>query len=218
LYFAGILSALLVAYVIKRFTPTRDTHLLVLELPDYQWPNLQSVAFGLWERSRLFIERAGGIILALVILLWFLSTYPAPPTGAVGPAIQYSFAGQLGAALTWVLAPIGFNWQIAIALVPGMAAREVAVGALGTVYALSGNEEQVAQSLADTLAQDWSLATALALLAWYVFAPQCVATLAVVKRETNSWRYPVLMAVYLFVLAYVAAWITYRVALIFGAG
>ncbi len=218
LYFAGILSALLVAYVIKRFTPTRDTHLLVLELPDYQWPNLQSVAFGLWERSRLFIERAGGIILALVILLWFLSTYPAPPTGAVGPAIQYSFAGQLGAALTWVLAPIGFNWQIAIALVPGMAAREVAVGALGTVYALSGNEEQVAQSLADTLAQDWSLATALALLAWYVFAPQCVATLAVVKRETNSWRYPVLMAVYLFVLAYVATWITYRVALIFGAG
>lgn len=218
LYFAGILSALLVAYVIKRLTRSHDHHLLVLELPDYQWPNLQSVLFGLWDRSRLFLERAGGIILALVILLWFLSTYPAAPLGATGPAIQYSYAGQLGAALAWLLAPIGFNWQIAIALVPGMAAREVAVGALGTVYALSGNEEQITQSLATTIAHDWSLATALALLAWYVFAPQCVATLAVVKRETNSWRYPVLMALYLFALAYIAAWITYRIAITFGAG
>ena len=159
-----------------------------------------------------------GVCLALVILLWFLSTYPAPPAGAVGPAIQYSFAGQLGMALAWVLGPIGFNWQIAIALIPGLAAREVAVGALGTVYALSGDETAVSQSLASVIASDWSLATALALLAWYVFAPQCVATLAVVKRETNSWRYPLLMALYLFALAYLAAWITYRVAVTLGAG
>jgi ferrous iron transport protein B len=116
------------------------------------------------------------------------------------------------------LGPIGFNWQIAIALIPGLAAREVAVGALGTVYALSGDETAVIQSLASVIASDWSLATALALLAWYVFAPQCVATLAVVKRETNSWRYPLLMALYLFALAYLAAWITYRVAVTLGAG
>ncbi len=218
LYFAGIFSALLVAYVIKLLTRAADTHLLVLELPDYQWPNLQSVLFGLWERARLFLQRAGGIILALVIVLWFLSTYPAPPPDATQPAIQYSFAGQLGMALAWVLGPIGFNWQIAIALIPGLAAREVAVGALGTVYALSGDETAVSQSLASVIASDWSLATALALLAWYVFAPQCVATLAVVKRETNSWRYPLLMALYLFALAYLAAWITYRVAVTLGAG
>ncbi|NBX44578.1 MAG: ferrous iron transporter B [Gammaproteobacteria bacterium] len=218
LYFAGIFSALLVAYVIKLLTRAADAHLLVLELPDYQWPNLQSVLFGLWERARLFLQRAGGIILALVIVLWFLSTYPAPPPDATQPAIQYSFAGQLGMALAWVLGPIGFNWQIAIALIPGLAAREVAVGALGTVYALSGDETAVSQSLASVIASDWSLATALALLAWYVFAPQCVATLAVVKRETNSWRYPLLMALYLFALAYLAAWITYRVAVTLGAG
>lgn len=218
LYFAGIFAALLVAYSIKRLGRRQDTHVLVLELPDYRWPNLRSVLFGLWERAHLFLARAGGIILALVILLWFLSSYPVAPAGAAGPAIQYSFAGQLGAMLATVLAPIGFNWQIAIALVPGMAAREVAVGALGTVYALSGDEDSVAQSLASVIAQDWSLATALALLAWYVFAPQCVATLAVVKRETNSWRYPLLMALYLFALAYLAAWITYRIALVLGAG
>jgi ferrous iron transport protein B len=218
LYFAGIASALLVAYVIKMVTRATDAHLLALELPDYQWPNLQSIVFGLWERARLFLERAGGIILALVIVLWFLSTYPAPPPDATLPAIQYSFAGQIGMGLTAVLAPIGFNWQIAIALIPGLAAREVAVGALGTVYALSGDESAVSQSLASVIASDWSVATALALLAWYVFAPQCLATLAIVKRETNSWRYPLLMAVYLFALAYIAAWITYRVALFLGAG
>jgi ferrous iron transport protein B len=218
LYFAGIFSAMLVAYVIKLLTRAADAHLLVLELPDYQWPNLQSVLFGLWERARLFLQRAGGIILALVIVLWFLSTYPAPPPDATQPAIQYSFAGQLGMALAWVLGPIGFNWQIAIALIPGLAAREVAVGALGTVYALSGDDDAVSQSLASVIASDWSLATALALLAWYVFAPQCVATLAIVKRETNSWRYPLLMALYLFALAYLAAWITYRVAVTLGAG
>lgn len=218
LYFAGIISALLVAYVIKIVTRATDTHLLALELPDYQWPNLQSIVFGLWERARLFLERAGGIILTLVIVLWFLSTYPAPPPDATLPAIQYSFAGQIGMGLTSVLAPIGFNWQIAIALIPGLAAREVAVGALGTVYALSGDESAVSQSLASVIASDWSVATALALLAWYVFAPQCLATLAIVKRETNSWRYPLLMAVYLFALAYIAAWITYRAALFLGAG
>src|SRR5207344_392626 len=159
-----------------------------------------------------------GIILALMIVLWFLSSYPAPPPGATGPAIQYSFAGQLGALLQHLFAPIGFNWQISIALVPGLAAREVAVGALGTVYALSAAGDSVAQSLTPVIAQTWSLATAYSLLAWYVFAPQCLSTLVVVKRETNSWRYPLIMAGYLFALAYAASFITYRIALMLGAG
>jgi ferrous iron transport protein B len=159
---------------------------------------------------KIFLSRVGGIILALMIVLWFLSSYPAPPEGATGPAIQYSFAGKLGRMLEYVFAPIGFNWQISIALVPGLAAREVAVSALGTVYSMSAAGDDVAGQLSPVIAATWSLATACSLLAWYVFAPQCLSTLAVVKRETNSWRYPLIMAAYLFALAYVAAFVTYR--------
>jgi ferrous iron transport protein B len=179
-------------------------------------PNLRNLAQGLWERARIFMQRVGGIIFSLMVILWFLSSYPAPPAGwdtSQGPAIQYSVAGMLGHALQYVFAPIGFNWQISIALVPGMAAREVAVGALGTVYALSAAGSGVADALSPILAQSWSMATAYALLAWFVFAPQCLSTLAVVRRETNSWRYPLLMAGYLFALAYAAAWATFRVTL-----
>jgi ferrous iron transport protein B len=147
-----------------------------------------------------------------MVVLWFLSSFPAPPAGATGPAIQYSVAGMIGQALEHVFAPIGFNWQISIALVPGLAAREVAVGALGTVYSLSATDDALTGALTPMIASTWSLATALSLLAWYVFAPQCLSTLAVVKRETNSWRYPLIMAAYLFALAYVASFITYRVA------
>ena len=218
LYFAGIIAALCVAFVLKRLRRGEDTHLLMLELPDYQWPDPGNVLLGLVERASLFLRRAGGLILAFVVLLWFLATYPAPPAGATAPAIEYSYAGMIGHALAPMLAPIGFNWQIAVALIPGLAAREVAVGALGTVYAVSGDEEAVAQTLSSVIAADWSLATALSLLAWYVFAPQCLATLAVVKRETGGWRYPLVMAGYLFALAYVAAGITFHVARAFGAG
>jgi ferrous iron transport protein B len=218
LYFAGVVSALLVAWVIKRFRGGNDTHLLMLELPDYQWPKPGNLVLGLWERARVFLQRAGGIILALMVLLWFLSTYPAPPPGATGAPIEYSLAGQLGQALAVVLAPIGFNWQIAIALIPGLAAREVAVGALGTVYALSGSDAAVTSALSSVIAEQWGLATGLALLAWYVFAPQCLATIAVVRRETNGWRYPLLMTGYLFGLAYIAAFVTYRLALLLSAG
>ncbi len=211
LYAAGIVSALAVAFVMKHFAGARQYSPLMLELPDYQWPHLGNLLLGLWERVKIFLSRVGGIILALVIVLWFLSSYPAPPPDATGPAIQYSFAGRLGRALEYLFAPIGFNWQISIALVPGLAAREVAVGALGTVYALSSADEDVATQLQPLLASSWSLATACSLLAWYVFAPQCLSTLAVVKRETNSWRYPLIMAGYLFALAYVASFVTYRV-------
>ncbi len=216
LYVAGVVSAMGVAWVFKRTWLKSRYQPLMLELPPYRLPSLESLALGLTERARIFLRRVGGIIFALTVVLWFLSSWPGPPPGATGAPIQYSLAGMIGHALQHVFAPIGFNWQISIALVPGMAAREVAVGALGTVYALSAAGDQVAETLAPVIAHTWSLATAYSLLAWYVFAPQCLSTLAVVKRETNSWRYPLLMAAYMFGLAYLAAFVTYRVTLWLG--
>ncbi|MCW5570755.1 MAG: ferrous iron transporter B, partial [Steroidobacteraceae bacterium] len=217
LYFAGVLAALGVAWVMKRFLSKRSYHPLLLELPDYQWPDLRSLAMGLWDRVRIFMRRVGGIILSLMIVLWFLASFPAPPAGATGPAIEYSFAGMLGRALHVVFEPIGFNWQIAVALVPGLAAREVAVSALGTVYAMSASDAALESALLPVISSTWSLGTGLSLLAWYIFAPQCLSTLAVVKRETQSWRYPLIMAGYLFALAYLASFITWRVTLALSA-
>jgi ferrous iron transport protein B len=212
LYIVGVVSAMAVAFVLK-FTGKRSGfQALMLELPAYHWPNLRNLTIGLWQRVEIFMSRVGTIILALMVILWALSSFPAPPPGATGPAIQYSIAGHLGAWLAVLFKPIGFNWQISIALVPGLAAREVAVGALGTVYALSATGNDVSSALAPLITQSWSLPTALSLLAWYVFAPQCLSTLATVKRETNSWRYPILMAAYLFAMAYLGSWITFRVA------
>jgi ferrous iron transport protein B len=212
LYFAGIFSALLVAFVIKRLRKDRSEHALIMELPSYRLPNVRDIGLGLWERALIFLKRVGGIILALTVLLWFLSSFPGPPEGATGPAIDYSMAGRLGRLLEYVFAPIGFNWQICIALVPGLAAREVAVAALGTVYAMSGSDDTVASQLGPVISHSWSLATALSLLAWYVFAPQCMSTLAVIRRETNSWRNVAVAAGYLFGLAYLASLATYQIA------
>ncbi len=219
LYVAGVVGAMAVAWVFKHVWMKSAYQPLMLELPPYRWPSGRNLMLGLWERARIFMQRVGGIIFSLMVVLWFLSTYPAPPPSwdaSQGPAIQYSIAGTLGQALQTVFAPIGFNWQISIALVPGLAAREVAVGALGTVYALSAAGDDVADALSPVIAQGWSLATAYALLAWYVFAPQCLSTLAVVRRETNSWRYPLAMAAYMFMLAYFAAFVTYRLTLWMG--
>ena len=216
LYVAGVGSAMAVAWVFKRTWLKSRYQPLMLELPPYRWPSLSGVALGLAERTRIFVSRVGTIIFSLMVVLWFLSTWPGPPPGATGPAIQYSLAGLIGQGLQHVFAPIGFNWQISIALVPGLAAREVAVGALGTVYSLSAAGATVAESLSPVIAHGWSVATAYSLLAWYVFAPQCLSTLAVVRRETNSWRYPLLMAAYMFALAYAASFATYRIALWLG--
>ncbi|TAH46311.1 MAG: ferrous iron transporter B [Gammaproteobacteria bacterium] len=213
LYVAGIVSALAVAWVIKLLRKDKSEHALLMELPSYRVPHVRDIAIGLWERANIFLKRVGGIILSLTIILWFLSTFPAPPAGATEPAINYSFAGQLGHLLHLVFAPLGFNWQICIALVPGLAAREVAVSSLATVYALSGHEE----GLQAIVASQWTLATALSLLAWYVFAPMCISTLATVRRETNSWRQVWIMAVYLFALAYVASLLTYQIARVLGS-
>jgi ferrous iron transport protein B len=212
LYVLGVASAMAVAFVLKRSGKRGGFQALMLELPAYHWPNLRNLGIGLWQRVEIFMSRVGTIILALMVILWALSSFPAPPPGATGPAIQYSIAGHLGAWLAVIFKPIGFNWQISIALVPGLAAREVAVGALGTVYALSATGTDMSSALTPLITQSWSLPTALSLLAWYVFAPQCLSTLATVKRETNSWRYPIIMAAYLFGMAYLGSWITFRVA------
>ncbi len=222
LYLGGIVSAMLVAAV-ARLARNWDgggggATPLLMELPAYRWPSVRNLALGLWERAGIFLRRVGGIILAVTVLLWFLSTYPAPPEGAAGPAIEYSLAGRLGSMLETIFAPIGFNWQISVALVPGMAAREVAVSALGTVYAIAATADDTAAQLAPMLASQWSLATALSLLVWFIFAPQCVSTIAAVRRETNGWRWPLVMTVYLFALAYGASFITYRIALAFHGG
>ncbi|MFJ2988623.1 ferrous iron transporter B [Collimonas sp. NPDC087041] len=211
LYVAGIFSALAVSWIIKRMRKDKSEHALLMELPSYRLPGARNIAIGLWERALIFLRRVTTIILALTVLLWFLSTFPGPPEGATLPAIDYSLAGRIGHLLEYVFAPIGFNWQICIALVPGMAAREVAVSALGTVYAMSGSEDAIASQLGPMIAHQWSLATALALLAWYVFAPQCMSTLAVMRRETNSWKIVAIATAYLFGLAYLAAFLTYQI-------
>ena len=210
LYWAGIISAALAALALRRYR-SREEYPLMLELPSYRWPMPYHVFIGLRERAGIFLRRVGTIIMALSIVLWFLASYPQPPADATRAAIEYSFAGQLGLLMQPLFAPLGFNWQMCIALIPAMAAREVAVSALATVYAVGG--DHVDTALGVLLAQDWSLPVALAYLAWFVYAPQCISTIAVVRRETNSASATAFFTVYLFVLAYAAAWLVYRLAL-----
>src|SRR5215468_3646264 len=218
LYAAGIVSALAVSFVTKHFFwHEHQTPPFMLELPDYKLPRLRGVAMGLYQRALIFLKRAGTTIFSMMVLIWFLASFPQPPEGAPGPAIDYSLAAIIGKAIAPLLAPVGFNWQIAVALIPGMAAREVAVAALGTVYAIEGGKE-AAQQIGEALSHQWTLATALALLAWYIFAPQCASTLAVIKRETGSWRWMGITFAYMLTLAYVAALVVYQVARALGAG
>lgn len=206
LYMVGIVSALIVAAVLKKTLTKGVAQPFMMELPKYQLPVLKHLLINLWERARAFLKRAGTIILYSSIALWALAQYPNKPIGATEPDIYYSFAGILGRYLQYVFEPLGFNWEMSIALIPGMAAREVAIGALGTVYALQGNEDQIEQGMRAVIQNSWSLPTAFAFLAWYVFAPQCFATIATVRRETNSWGWTSFMTGYLFILAYGAAY------------
>jgi ferrous iron transport protein B len=218
LYGAGIVSALGVSFLAKFFFWRDDpTHPFMLELPNYKLPRPRSIALGLFMRARMFLERAGTTIFSMMIVIWFLASFPRPPAGAAGPAINYSLAAMIGHWVEPLLAPVGFNWQISVALVPGMAAREVAVAALGTVYAIQGGKE-ASQQIGHVLATQWSLATALSLLVWYIFAPQCAATLAMIKRETGSWHWMAVTFGYMLALAYLASLITYNVSVVLGAG
>lgn len=219
LYLGGIIGAMIIAWILKHFTSAKhQIQPLMMELPSYHLPRLSNLAIGLWQRCVIFLRRVGGTILFLTICLWFLASFPSAPIGATGANIEYSFAGMLGRGLAVIFAPIGFNWQISIALVPGMAAREVVVSSLATVYALSATVADPSQALIPLISNSWSLATALSLLAWFIFAPQCLSTLAAVKRETGGWKIPAIMLSYLFGLAYLASFITYHVAVVFGLG
>lgn len=218
LYALGIFSALAVSFVANRlFWRDSATPPFMLELPDYKLPQLRSVLMNLYQRAMAFLKRAGTTIFSMMVLIWFLASFPRPPEGATEPAIDFSLAAMIGRWIEPVLAPIGFNWQISVALIPGMAAREVAVASLGTVYAIEGGNE-AAEQVGQMLAGQWSFATALAFLAWYVFAPQCASTLAVIKRETGGWRWVLITFFYMLSMAYLAAFVTYRIALALGWG
>ncbi|MFA6231649.1 MAG: ferrous iron transporter B [Rhodanobacter sp.] len=209
LYLAGILGAMAVGWVMKRIRRDKSEHALLMELPSYRMPKLRDVAIGLYERGAIFMKRLTGVILGLTVLMWFISTFPGPPAGATGLAINYSFAGYIGRGLQFIFAPIGFNWQVSLALIPAFAARETAVAALATVYLVGG---QAPGGLEHALAGQLSLASALSLLVWFAYAPQCMSTLAVIRRETNSWRNVAISFSYMFVLAYAASFIVYQVA------
>ena len=213
LYAVGIFSALLVSWVMKKWRRDKSEHPLLLELPSYRVPHLRDLAIGLWERAMIFLKRVGGIILALTILLWFLLNFPA------GVGIEQSFAGRIGRALELVFAPLGFDWRISIALIPTMAAREVMVSSLATVYAVAAaSDDAASEALHGLIAQDWSVATGLSLLVWFIYAPQCISTLATIRRETHSWKQTAFATGYLFALAWLAAFVAYRIAVAMGAG
>ena len=217
LYIAGIVGAMVAALVIRRTVAKGASAGFMMEMPKYQLPRVRDVAIGLWQRAIIFLKRAGTIIAGVTIVLWLLLSYPKPPAGYDRPAIDYSIAGRIAGAMEPAVRPIGFNRDIALALIPAMAAREVAVSALATVYAVQAGDEVVQErGLVDRLRGRWPLPTALAFLAWFVFAPQCLSTIAVTRRETNGWRWPAFMLGYLFVLAYLAAGATFWLATALG--
>ena len=215
LYIAGVLGAMAAAFVLRRTVAKGAASGFMMEMPRYQVPVPTDLLIGLWQRAWVFLRRAGTIILGVTIALWLLASYPIAPEGQ--KQSEYSIAGRIASGLEVVLRPIGFNHEMSLAIIPAMAAREVAVSALQTVYAVDADDEEAgAQALGQSLSARWSLPTALAFLAWFVFAPQCLSTIAVVRRETNGWKWPLFMLGYLFALAYVAAGLTYWTAVALG--
>jgi ferrous iron transport protein B len=215
LYVTGIAGALLAAFVLRRGVLKGGGGGFMMELPKYQWPPLKDVVIGLLTRVEIFLKRAGTIILGTTIILWALASIPQAAPGQRQSDV--SIAGKIGRGIETVVRPIGFNQDISMALLPAMAAREVAVSAIATVYSIdSGDDPAANQTLVEKLQHRWSLATALAFLAWFVFAPQCISTIAVTRRETNGWKWPLFMVSYLFVLAYCAAGATYWTAVALG--
>ena len=217
LYVAGIVGAMLAALVIRKTVAQGSSLGFMMEMPRYQMPNLKDVALGLWQRAAAFLRRAGTIIALTTIVLWALLSFPQVPAGSSKSQIDQSIAGRIASGLEPIVAPIGFNRDMALALIPAMAAREVAVSALATTYAIdSADDAQGEKTLREKLRAGWTIPMALAFLAWFVFAPQCISTIAVVRRETNGWKWPVIMVTYLFALAYVAAGVTYWLSTFLG--
>ncbi|MDH4746324.1 ferrous iron transporter B [Sphingomonas sp. CBMAI 2297] len=215
LYILGIVGAFCAALLLRRTVTKGATSGFMMEMPKYQLPRLRDIALGLWQRAEIFLKRAGTTIAATVAILWVLATFPQAPAGV--KQSEYSIAGRIASGIEVVVKPIGFNHDISLALLPAMAAREAAVAAIGTVYAVDNPEDAKGEAtITDNLRKRWSLPTALAFLMWFVFAPQCISTIAVTRRETNGWKWPLFMIGYLFTLAYVAAGLTYWSALALG--
>ena len=212
LYFASGIAIIVVSFLARLFLTRQDHPSLLLELPAFMAPSPRNILFGVFDRGRAFLKKAGTYILLIMVVLWAASTFPLPPNGATGPAIDYSLAGQIGHFMTPLFEPIGLNWKIVVAVASGFAAREVLVSALGVVYAVEANADNF-ESLTTALQKDWTMATAFALMAWYVFAPQCLATFAVLQREAKSWKFATLVFLAYLGLAYVAAGITYHTVL-----
>ena len=220
LFLSGIVGALLVALVLRRSVTKGNATGFMMEMPRYQWPRAGDIVIALWQRAWIFLRRAGTIIAATTVILWLLLSFPKVPKDSAVSQVEYSVGGRIASGLELLVKPIGFNHDIAVALIPAMAAREVAVSAMATANAIDAgdDEEKMSEQLGSALQGKWSLATALAFLAWFVFAPQCISTIAITRRETNGWKWPLFMVGYLFALAYAAAGITYWTAVAFGLG
>jgi ferrous iron transport protein B len=217
MYLLGVVGAFVVALVLRKTVTKGASSGFMMEMPKYQWPRARDVVLGLWQRAIIFLKRAGTIILFSTIVLWALLSFPKPPAGSPVSPVNYSVAGRIANVITPAVKPIGFNRDITLALIPAMAAREVSIAALGTVSAIDNpDSDSGSQAMVTNLRGNWTLPTALAFLMWFVFAPQCISTIAITRRETNGWRWPAFMVGYLFVLAYAAAGITYWLAILAG--
>jgi ferrous iron transport protein B len=205
----GVFFALIMAAIFKRTLTKGESSGLLIELPSYKAPVFKDYLIGLWDRGMIFVNRAGRIILPASVLIWGLMSFPPHAT-----TTAQTWAGKVGGLIEPILRPIGFNLEIAISLIPAMAAREVAVSSLATIYSIGEVVTDV--KLTELIASNWTLPTALAFLAWFVFAPQCLSTFAIIRKETNSWKWPLFAFGYLFVLAYIAAGVTYHTALAMG--
>jgi ferrous iron transport protein B len=223
LYVLGIVGALAVAWLFKRTLFQGPPPVFMIELPEYKMPAWRNVIFTMWQRGSQFLTRAGTTILAISIVLWFLLSYPKPPAGH-NDALAYSFAGRAGHVIEPAIAPIGFNWKAGIGLIGAMSAREVFVATMGTVYNVGDEEDENSKPLRQAMKEDrwpdgrlvWTLPAVLSLLVYFVFAMQCVSTLAVVKKETESWQWPLFMLIYMTGLAWVLSFIAYQTTMALG--
>jgi ferrous iron transport protein B len=204
LYLIGFIAAFGTARILKSTIFKSEKSPFLLELPPYRWPRPMSILLRLLDRSKVFLKRASTIILGTAVLLWVLANLPQ--TNGQRPVIGESYAGQIGKAIEPVIAPLGFNWKIGIGILTSLAAREVIVGTLGTIYGIETSDDDTS-NLQKALQQDLTLPSAVALMIFFAFALQCISTIAVVRRETGSWRWPAIQFVYMGLLAYTSSWI-----------
>ena len=207
LYALGFLAAITIARILKSTVMKSQGTSFMLEMPPYRWPTFRSLGLRLLDRAKVFLHRAGTVILGVAIVLWVLANLPIHH--GKPPALENSFAGMIGKAIEPAIKPLGFNWKVGIGLITSLAAREVIVGTLGTIYGIEGDEQS--KGLQQAIHQDLSAAGAVALLVFFAFAMQCFSTLAVVRRETGSWKWPVVQFSYMLALAYVGSWVAFHI-------